>query len=102
MVDICLSVTFNIMSTNKLVRTTLSIPSEILDSIDEIASNGGVKSRNEFVTQALRRELEWQKRQEIDAALAEMAQDPEYHTTVKQMEVEFAGASWDALPKEGI
>jgi metal-responsive CopG/Arc/MetJ family transcriptional regulator len=89
------------MSVNKLVRTTLSLPTELLESIDKIASSGRVKSRNEFVTQALRRELEWQQRQEIDAALTEMAQDPEYQITVKQMEAEFVGASWDALPVEG-
>jgi metal-responsive CopG/Arc/MetJ family transcriptional regulator len=90
------------MSTNKLVRTTLSIPAELLELVDEFASAGNVKSRNEFVAQALRRELEWQKRQDIDAALAEMAQDPEYRSTVQQMEAEFAGASWDALPEEGV
>ena len=85
------------MSANKLVRTTLTIPADILTSIDKIASNGSCKSRNEFVTRALERELARHKRQEIDAALAQMAQDPEYQQTVKQMNAEFAGASWDAL-----
>jgi metal-responsive CopG/Arc/MetJ family transcriptional regulator len=88
------------MLANKLIRTTISIPVELLKSIDAIATQGGTKNRNDFVTQALQRELAWQKRQEIDAALAEMAQDLDYQATVKQMEVEFAGASWDALPEE--
>jgi metal-responsive CopG/Arc/MetJ family transcriptional regulator len=82
------------MVVNKQIRTTILIPAELLDAIDRIASNGGVKSRDEFVTKALRREL---ARQEIDAALSEMIQDPEYQATVKQMDEEFAGASWDAL-----
>ncbi len=33
--------------------------------------------------------------EEIDAALVEMAQDPEYQATVTQMDTEFATASWD-------
>ncbi len=37
------------------------------------------------------------KRSEIDAALIEMAQDPEYQAQVLQMEAEFAIASWEAL-----
>jgi metal-responsive CopG/Arc/MetJ family transcriptional regulator len=90
------------MVVNKQIRTTFIIPAELLDSIDQIASSGSVKSRNEFVTQALRRELARQKRQEIDAALTEMTQDPEYQATVKQMDAELAGASWDALRMENI
>jgi hypothetical protein len=37
------------------------------------------------------------KRSEIDAALIEMAQDPEYQSQVLQMETEFAAGSWEAL-----
>ncbi|SKB13589.1 hypothetical protein PL11201_520110 [Planktothrix sp. PCC 11201] len=37
------------------------------------------------------------KRSEIDAALIEMTQDPEYQSQVLQMEAEFAVASWEAL-----
>ena len=37
------------------------------------------------------------KRSEIDAALMEMAQDPEYQSQVLQMEAEFAAGSWEAL-----
>jgi metal-responsive CopG/Arc/MetJ family transcriptional regulator len=88
------------MSATKLVRTTLSLPADLLNSIDLIARSGQVKNRNEFVARAIQRELAWQKRQEIDAALAEMAQDSEYQATVLQMEAEFATASWEALAGE--
>lgn len=36
-------------------------------------------------------------RLEIDAALAEMANDPEYQAQVLKMEAEFATAQWEAL-----
>jgi len=81
----------------KTIRTTLSLPAELLAATDRAVSQGKAKNRNEFVAQALLHELEALKRAEVDAALAEMAQDPEYQTQVLRMEAEFASASWEAL-----
>lgn len=82
---------------NQTVRTTITLPAELLAATDKAVSQGKAKSRNEFVAQALLHELEALKRAEIDAALMEMAQDPEYQVQVLQMETEFAVASWEAL-----
>ncbi|BAZ86555.1 ribbon-helix-helix domain-containing protein [Dolichospermum compactum] len=79
------------------VRTTLTIPRELLEATDKAVLQGKAKSRNDFVAQALRRELALQKRSEIDAALAEMANDPDYQAEVLKLEVEFATAQWEAL-----
>jgi metal-responsive CopG/Arc/MetJ family transcriptional regulator len=72
------------------VRTSLTLPAELLEAIDKIISQGKAKSRNELVAQAIRNELDTLKRLEIDAALAEMAKDPEYQAEVLKMEAEFA------------
>ncbi|MEC4817896.1 MAG: ribbon-helix-helix domain-containing protein [Scytonema sp. PMC 1069.18] len=82
---------------NQTVRTTLTLPSELLEATDKAVQEGKANSRNEFVAQALRRELAAIKRAEIDAALAEMAKDPEYQAEVLKMEAEFASAQWEAL-----
>ncbi len=82
---------------NQTVRTTLTLPSELLEATDKAVREGKAKSRNELVAQALRRELAALKRAEIDAALAEMANDPEYQAEVLKMEAEFASAQWEAL-----
>ncbi|HEY9904435.1 MAG TPA: ribbon-helix-helix domain-containing protein [Candidatus Sericytochromatia bacterium] len=82
---------------NQTVRTTITLPAELLAATDMAISQGKAKSRNEFVAQALLHELEALKRAEIDAALMEMAQNPEYQAEVLQMEAEFAVASWEAL-----
>jgi len=79
------------------VRTTLTIPRELLEATDKAVLEGKAKSRNDFVAQALRRELAIQKRSEIDAALAEMANDPDYQAEVIKLELEFATAQWEAL-----
>jgi hypothetical protein len=41
-----------------------------------------------------------QERAEIDAALAEMVNDPDYQTEVLKIEAEFALAQWEALEIE--
>lgn len=79
------------------VRTTLTISRELLEATDKAVLEGKAKSRNDFVAQALRRELALQKRSEVDAALAEMANDPDYQAEVLKLEVEFATAQWEAL-----
>jgi metal-responsive CopG/Arc/MetJ family transcriptional regulator len=79
------------------IRTTLTIPKELLEATDKAVLEGKAKSRNDFVIQALKRELAAQKRAEIDAALAEMARDPDYQASVLKMEAEFAQAQWEAL-----
>ncbi|WP_414566234.1 MULTISPECIES: ribbon-helix-helix domain-containing protein [unclassified Anabaena] len=85
------------MSQNQTVRTTITLPLEVLAATDEVVSQGKAKSRNEFVAQAILHELEALKRAEIDAALVEMTQDQEYQAEVLKMDAEFAVASWEAL-----
>ncbi len=82
------------------IRTTLSLPAELIEATDLVVDRGKAKSRAEFIAQAIRHELAAIKRAEIDAALAEMAQDPEYQAEVLKMEAEFASASWEALQLE--
>ena len=82
------------------VRTTLTISRELLEATDKAVLEGKAKSRNDFVAQALRREPALQKRSEVDAALAEMANDPDYQAEVLKLEVEFATAQWEALQLE--
>ncbi|PSB02425.1 CopG family transcriptional regulator [Merismopedia glauca CCAP 1448/3] len=82
------------------VRTTLTLPSELLKDTDLAVSQGKAKSRNDFVAQALRHELAALRRAEIDAAFAPMADDAEYQAEALQIEAELATASWEALQLE--
>jgi metal-responsive CopG/Arc/MetJ family transcriptional regulator len=76
---------------------TFTIPIELLEATDKAIKSGKAKSRNEFIAMALQRELAVQKRTEIDEALTEMLQDPEYQAEVLKLEAEFANAQWEAL-----
>ena len=62
----------------------------LLEATDRAVREGKARSRNEFVTTALRRELAARRRAEIDAEIAEMANDPEYLQEVEQIMAEFA------------
>jgi metal-responsive CopG/Arc/MetJ family transcriptional regulator len=78
-------------------RTTISLPTVLLAATDRAVTDGKAKSRNDLITRAIQRELALIRRAEIDADLAEMAQDAEYQAEVLQMEAEFAVAQWEAL-----
>lgn len=79
------------------VRTTLSLPAELLEANDQAVRSGKVRSRNEFVAMALRHELAAQKRAEIDAAFAAMTDDPGYLAESLMIADEFALAEWEAF-----
>lgn len=78
-------------------RTTIALPTVLLAATDRAVTNGKAKSRNELIARAIQRELALIRRAEIDADLAQMAQDTEYQAEVLQMEAEFAVAQWEAL-----
>jgi metal-responsive CopG/Arc/MetJ family transcriptional regulator len=82
---------------NLIIINDVAIPSELLVATDKAVQQGKAKNRSELIAKALRRELEALKRLEIDAQLAEMANDVDYQKEVLQMEGEFANAQWEAL-----
>jgi metal-responsive CopG/Arc/MetJ family transcriptional regulator len=79
------------------IRTTITVPAELIAAADKVVSQGKAKSRNDFVAQALLHELQALKRAEVDAELVQMTQEPEYQAQVLRMEAEFVVASWEAL-----
>ena len=85
--------------TQSRVRTTLALPSDLLEAIDRAVQEGTAHSRNDFVAQSLRRELAARERTAIDAAFAAMADDLEYLTEAQSIATEFAAADWEALQR---
>ena len=82
------------------IRITVTLPAELLAKADRVIKDGKIDSRNKLFATALKKEIAAIERAEIDLALAEMAQDPEYQKEVMQMEAEFASASWEAWQTE--
>ena len=84
------------MSQN-LIRTTISLPKELLSATDKLLEQGKIKSRNHFITQAVTKELAALQEAEIDKEFTYMAEDKDYQAAALQIEAEFAHASWEAL-----
>jgi Arc/MetJ-type ribon-helix-helix transcriptional regulator len=73
-------------------RTTLSLPTEQLEKVDEEVREGRVPSRNEFVRYAIAMEL-WRREQAaIDAEILRLAHDPEFEAEAQQIMKEFRWA----------
>jgi metal-responsive CopG/Arc/MetJ family transcriptional regulator len=81
----------------RTVRTTFSLPADLLEAMDRAVREGKARNRNELITTALRRELAAQERAAIDAAFAAMADDPMYHAEAHEVTTAFAAADWEAI-----
>ncbi len=81
----------------KNVRTTVALPEELLEAVDRAVREGKARSRNEFLSVALRHELAALERARIDEAFGFMAEDPLYRTETEELNDEFDRASWEAL-----
>lgn len=81
----------------KMIRTTLALPEDLLAAADEIVKRGEARSRNEFVSTALRHELASRRRAAIDAAFAAMADDEEERAEALAIAREFEVADWEAF-----
>ncbi len=79
------------------VRTTVTLPDQLLKAVDQAVAAGKAKSRNELIANALRRELAALRRLEIDSAFQEMSADQEYRDEALNLSEEFAEADSETL-----
>ena len=79
------------------VRTTVTLPDQLLKAVDQAVEAGKAKSRNELIANALRRELAALRRLEIDSAFQEMSADQQYRDESLNLSEEFAEADSETL-----
>jgi Arc/MetJ-type ribon-helix-helix transcriptional regulator len=85
------------------VRTTLTLPVELLEAADRAVRTGHARSRNELVARALRHELAALERAATDAAFATLGNDPDHVDEVRTLERELAATDWEAFRQvEGV
>jgi len=82
------------MSTN---RTTVALPADLLNGIDEAVRSGRAASRNAFLARAVRHELERLQREAIDRQFEMMATDAQYQREARRIADEYASSDWEAL-----
>ena len=79
------------------VRTTITLPAELVDEVDRIVREGHVRRRNELFLTALRHELAARERAEIDAQFEGMEDDADLQAEALMIAEESAVGSWEAL-----
>ncbi len=81
----------------RLRRTTIALPPTLLEAVDRAVARGLARSRGDLLSRALRREIAAQRRADVDAAFAAMADDPDYQVEAVRIAREFAPSDWEAL-----
>ncbi|GJM42639.1 MAG: hypothetical protein DHS20C20_29210 [Ardenticatenaceae bacterium] len=81
----------------KTVRTTVTLPEELLKRSQKLIDRGQLPNRNVLIVSALERFLEELEREEIDRQFAAMAQDGTYQAMQTNVAEAFAESDWEAL-----
>jgi metal-responsive CopG/Arc/MetJ family transcriptional regulator len=78
-------------------RTTIALPDALLEGVDDAVRGGHASSRNDFLSRAVRSELERLKRLVIDHEFEAMASDSVYRSEAKRITEEYEMADWESL-----
>ena len=84
------------------VRTTLTLPVDLLERSQHFVDGGIIPSRNALIIAALEQYLLELERQEIDRQFEAMADDDAYQAMNQQISEAFAESDWEALVEDEI
>ncbi len=87
----------NLIAQDRLVRTTLDLPRDLLERSNRIVDEGKVKSRNVLIVAALAEYLDSLERLEIDGAFADMQGDDAYRRLTLSLADAFAPSDQEAF-----
>ena len=82
------------------VRTTLTLPVDLVRRSQHFIDEGAVPSRNALIVAALERFLRELERQEVDRQFAALAEDDSYQRVNARLVEEFAVSDWEAWAAE--
>jgi metal-responsive CopG/Arc/MetJ family transcriptional regulator len=78
------------------VRTTLTLPVDLVKRSQRFVDEGAIPSRNALIVVALEQFLRQLERQEIDRQFEAMAEDETYQAMSQQLADDFAESDWEA------
>ena len=78
------------------VRTTLTLPVDLVKRSQRFVDAGAIPSRNALIVVALEQFLRQLERQEIDRQFEAMAEDETYQAMSQQLADDFAESDWEA------
>ncbi len=87
---------------SKQVRTTVSLPADLVEKADALVRAGYARSRAELLSEALREEVRRLEREQVDARIREMAWDEEALSENRRVHAEFEHAdreTWSTIDR---
>ncbi|MCB0194161.1 MAG: CopG family transcriptional regulator [Anaerolineae bacterium] len=84
------------------VRTTLTLPADLIKRSQHFVDEGFIPSRNALIIAALEQYLIELERQEIDRQFEALADDEAYQTMNEQLAESFAESDWDTLVENEV
>ena len=87
----------NIIVQERLVRTTLDLPRDLLERSNRVVDEGKVKSRNLLIIAALAQYLDTLERTEIEETFAHMRDDAVYRRLALSLAEDFSPTVREAL-----
>ena len=79
-------------SVSKSMRTTITIPNDLVEKVDLLIKQHDLSSRNQFIIEALELKVGEIENRAIDREFALMANDMQYQSESLQLEQEFVHA----------
>ena len=87
----------NVLEKYETVRTTVTLPSNLLQRSQELVDSGQVPNRNALIIAALEQFIADLEREAIDRQFAAMAEDADYQTFQVEVTESFADTDWEGL-----
>ena len=87
----------SVLDKYETVRTTVTLPSNLLQRSQGLIDSGQVPNRNALIVAALEQFIADLEREEIDRQFAAMADDAEYQSFQIDVVESFADADWEAM-----
>jgi len=88
---------YNVLDKHETVRTTVTLPANLLHRSQELVDSGRVPNRNALIVAALEQFIADLDRAEIDRQFAALAEDVGYQALQAEVEQSFVEADWEAL-----
>lgn len=85
---------------SETVRTTVTVPTSLIDRSQHLIDEGKLPSRNALIVAALEHFVTELERRDIDRQFEAMAEDASYYEMNRQLAEDFAESDWEALAVE--
>lgn len=79
------------------MRTTITISESLVQQVDKLISQGEIKTRNQFIVEALEDKVRQIRDLQLDEEFVGMADDMEYQQEALEIEQKFTSSDYEVI-----